>query len=57
MGIVIAIVIIFVIGEVGWYFVKGWETAANIENEKHTRKIAEELKKQNIEEPDKENVK
>lgn len=47
MGIVIAIAIIFVIGEVGWYFMKGWETAANIENEKHTRKIAEELEKQN----------
>lgn len=57
MGIVIAIVILFVISEVGWYFLIGWEKAANIENEKHTRKIAEELKKQNSGESDKENVK
>lgn len=57
MGIVIAIVILFVISEVGWYFLIGWEKAANIENEKHTRKIAEELKKQNSGEPDKENAK
>lgn len=57
MGIVIAIVILFVISEVGWYFLIGWEKAANIENEKHTRKIAEELEEQNNGKSDKENVK
>ena len=57
MGIVIAIVILFVISEVGWYFLIGWEKAANIENEKHTRKIAEELEGQNNGKSDKENVK